>query len=108
MKTGDAETLHLAGHNLRAYIEGLEKRMRQAAADLEFEEAAHLRDELRRLESAELGLGGTTDIDPKNSGGLNEAQRKYQPQKPTRRAGTAGSGKTGRRAKAGPGGRSGV
>ena len=47
---------HMVGHNLRAYIEELEKKMRKAASDLEFEEAGRLRDEIRSLEQEELGL----------------------------------------------------
>ncbi len=46
----------LEGKSLKAHIEMLDKRMKQAAANLEFEDAAALRDEIRRLEAHELGL----------------------------------------------------
>ena len=59
--TGDSNVVHLIGKDLRTHIADLEKKMRAAAGDLEFEEAARLRDEIRRLETAELGFAGFTE-----------------------------------------------
>jgi excinuclease ABC subunit B len=56
VSTGASGKQHAIGDNLQTVIADIEKRMREAAANLEFEEAARLRDEIRRLEAMELGL----------------------------------------------------
>ena len=60
--TGIGGKDHLIGDNLQAHLADLERRMKENAANLEFEEAARLRDEIRRLEASELEV-----LSPKDS-----------------------------------------
>lgn len=53
--TAIVETDHV-GDNLAAHLKALQKQMRAAATELEFEEAARLRDEIRRLETVEMAI----------------------------------------------------
>ncbi|MFC3614633.1 excinuclease ABC subunit UvrB [Lutimaribacter marinistellae] len=46
----------LQGSNLQAVLDGLRTDMRKAAENLEFEEAARLRDEIKRLEAVDLAV----------------------------------------------------
>ncbi len=44
------------GGNLKKHLKALDKKMKEAASNLEFEEAAKIRDEIRKLESSELEI----------------------------------------------------
>ena len=54
--TAKVDKAPLVGANLQAHLEALRKDMIKAAENLEFEEAARIRDEVKRLEAVELAI----------------------------------------------------
>ncbi|MEM8803564.1 MAG: UvrB/UvrC motif-containing protein, partial [Pseudomonadota bacterium] len=66
----------MMGDNLQTHLDALRNDMRKAAEDLEFEEAARLRDEIKRLEAVELAVAA----DPMaRQSEIREAVEKGQP-----------------------------
>ncbi|MEM7497941.1 MAG: excinuclease ABC subunit UvrB [Pseudomonadota bacterium] len=86
------------GSNLAAVIEGLRKDMMKAAENLEFEEAARLRDEVQRLEKMELAVAD----DPLARQSTLEEKTAPAARSTVGRPGQRGSGKS-RRSKGGGG-----
>jgi len=80
----DTDSKHLVGENLAKHIESLNDRMREAASNLEFEEAAQLRDEIKRLETVDLGMPPKRPIGPKRlAARLNAAGKRKNTSKLT-------------------------
>ena len=67
VNVGDDAGGNMVGKSIRDVIGDLEQKMQNAAANLEFEDAARIRDEIRRLEASELEIGSGPQLAFKRS-----------------------------------------
>lgn len=79
----------LAGKNLKTHLKALKKQMLESAANLEFEEAANIRDQIKYLENTDLGIL-TAGMSPKiegrsNAGKAGTRQYRGKSNSPTRK-----------------------
>ena len=73
----DGKGGNMVGKDIRATIANIEEKMQTAAANLEFEEAARCRDEIRRLEASELEIGSAVSLAfNRSSKGRGNARRR--------------------------------
>ena len=73
------DTVHLVGQDLEDYKKQLETKMREAAANLDFEDAAKIRDELKRIENQDVASVEGAKVDAKaltKGGETKKNQRK--------------------------------
>ena len=72
----DGKGGNMVGKDIRATIADLEQAMQNAAANLEFEDAARIRDEIRRLEASELEIGSGPALAFKRAENQRRSKRK--------------------------------
>ncbi|MCI2399202.1 excinuclease ABC subunit UvrB [Aliiroseovarius subalbicans] len=80
----------MVGANLAAHLDGLRAEMRKAAENLEFEEAARLRDEVHRLEAVELAVADDPLARQSAVEAASEPKARSTAGKPGQRAGRKG------------------